>query len=333
MIRRAHKGDVKKRRLFRQYFSALTDLVELQCIDVGSRAGFTEDIAPIAEACSVFGFEPDPGECERLSATDTRGSPPWRSITHLPVALSNKAGTETLHLYSNPGCSSLLPANQELARGFQRAHYFELQETCSVAALPLDEVVTRYETGPIHFMKIDIQGAELLAFEGAKTTLQNCLGIRTEVSFRPIYEGQPLLPDIMGFLDQYGFAPTSFLEVHSWRRESRERSRRVATGPFPVSRGELAHADLLFLRAPDTIPDSAERRSQLLRLCLIALCYDHLDFAARIFRMPEISSWIDGELQVPAIESLSKYSKALAKAKEPFSPGDSRTSLRHHAER
>lgn len=55
------------------------------------------------------------------------------------------------------------------------------------------------------FLKLDVQGAELMIMENARNTLANVSVIQCEVEFIELYEGQPLHADIDKFLRANGF--------------------------------------------------------------------------------------------------------------------------------
>ena len=59
--------------------------------------------------------------------------------------------------------------------------------------------------GDVDFLKLDVQGAELMVLRSAQRTLERTAVVHCEVEFSPIYEGQPLYPEIQVFLNQHGF--------------------------------------------------------------------------------------------------------------------------------
>ena len=58
---------------------------------------------------------------------------------------------------------------------------------------------------PIDYIKIDIQGAELQAFEGGNNILNNTTVIQTEVEWLPLYKNQPLFSEVELCLRRQGF--------------------------------------------------------------------------------------------------------------------------------
>ena len=74
----------------------------------------------------------------------------------------------------------------------------------------LDDIV---EIQHVDFLKIDVQGAELAVFEGDRAKLTETVEIQTEVSFVPLYEGQPCIGDIDLELRGQGFLPHCFVDM------------------------------------------------------------------------------------------------------------------------
>jgi methyltransferase FkbM-like protein len=162
-------------------------------------------------------------------------------------------------------------------------------------------------------MKIDIQGAELEVFSSGRSLLSDSLlGVRTEVSFIPIYKGQPLWGDIDQALQGYGFVPMGFPELHAWRRTTKTKFPCLADGPLPYSKGQIVHGDVLYFRHPETIPDG--NIDMLLKAAFLAIAFEYIDHAAAIFSKPNVSQYLKDKFNVDALESLSIISVGLAKS-------------------
>ena len=269
-------------------------LLRFTCLDVGARQGFTRDLMPIAGAVDAVAFEPDGEEAAQLNANAARGDFPWASLRYLPVAIGPANGPDRLHLYRQRGCSSLLEADQALAARFVRGDYFELDGTVSVTASPFDEAAVRFGFEDASYLKIDVQGYELAIFEtGRRMLADNLLAIRCEVSFIPLYKGQPLFGDIAAHLAQFGFVPLGFEEMHDWRRTTKVKHPGRAAGPLPYSRGQLVHGDVLFVRDPDRLPDSTPSEGErLLKAAFLALVYGYVDHAAAICARPGVVRYL-----------------------------------------
>ncbi|TGW15477.1 FkbM family methyltransferase [bacterium NHP-B] len=70
---------------------------------------------------------------------------------------------------------------------------------------------------PANVMVLDIQGAELMALEGATHTLKDIDAIVTEVSCTELYKGCALIEDLDAFLLNQGFRRVNtIVNMFSW---------------------------------------------------------------------------------------------------------------------
>lgn len=181
----------------------------LKIIDVGAMdVGEAEPWARLVEtgAARLVGFEPNDDEYGKLTAA---GRP---NTDYLPHALGD-GGAHTLHVGAAPMTSSLFAPDPSVMQQFHSL--WELCETTAeipVDTVRLDDVP---EVRPMDFLKLDIQGAELMALEAATAALADTAAIQVEVSFLPIYKGQPLFADVDMFLREQGFAFHTMVGVGS----------------------------------------------------------------------------------------------------------------------
>ena len=98
---------------------------------------------------------------------------------------------------------SLFEPNSLLLKKFQNLH----ELTTLVKTRPVDTIRLDDVTGvtDVDFIKIDVQGAELIVFENGQDVLAQTSIIHTEVEFVEMYKGQPLFADIDIFLRSQGF--------------------------------------------------------------------------------------------------------------------------------
>jgi hypothetical protein len=134
----------------------------------------------------------------------------------------------------------------------------------------LDDIA---ELPPIDLLKIDIQGGELDVFRGGPRTLDNVVAIHTEVSFVPLYEGQPVFGDIDLDLRARGFIPHTFAAIKRWA---------IAPvtfgGDFRVPGNQLLEADVVYVRDFGRVEDFSD--AQLQQLAMIAHhVYGSIDLA------------------------------------------------------
>lgn len=182
----------------------------------------------------VIGFEPDP---DALTVLERQKGP---HETYLPYAVGD-GRTHTLHICQAPGMSSLLRPNAALL-----AHYHGFSEwsvvrrTAEIETVRLDEV---REIEDVDFLKIDIQGAELLALRHGKRQLAHCAIVQSEVEFLPMYEGQPLFSDVEPYLRGLGFG------FHKFSSTASPALKPLAVGNSPAGGlSQMLFADAVFAR-------------------------------------------------------------------------------------
>ena len=147
--------------------------------------------------CEVVGFEPDATECEKLNRL--KGS----QHIFLPYAIGD-GSQRTFYECASPYCSSLFEPDIELADKFQNlGDLLRVVGTRQIQTRRLDDFA---ETAGADFLKVDVQGGELLVLQGAVERLRSILAVHIEVEFLPLYKDQPLFADIDAFLRAQGFA-------------------------------------------------------------------------------------------------------------------------------
>lgn len=271
----------------------LCDL-RMTCLDIGTRGGFTKDLLPLAQAVDAYGFDADAEECQRLNQSLAKGAHPWRRLRFIPTALGRDHGNRTLNLYRQRGCSSFFEADVTLAKNFSRGDYFILDGTTELSTMPLDAAAQKYNFTDAVYMKIDIEGAELEVFEsGPRLLKEQLLAIRTEISFYPLLKGQPVFADIDRFLHNCGFVPMGIIEMHHWRRTTRDKHPYLSRGPIPYSRGQLIHGDMLYFRDLSMMADDTHQAIRvLIKAAFLALAYEYVDHAFAIFDRPAVRDYI-----------------------------------------
>ena len=98
--------------------------------------------------------------------------------------------------------SSLLAPTPLLFSSFP---WLKFNEQISVQVKKLATYLKEQKIPKVHFIHIDVQGAELLVFEGMEKYLGKVDLIWIEVSNSELYYGQPLSDEIDTFLKSYGF--------------------------------------------------------------------------------------------------------------------------------
>ncbi len=121
------------------------------------------------------------------------------------TALGAINGSTTIHVAGNSVSSSILPmqpshesaAPQSIGRGVEEITISRLDDMIREQGLSIDRHV---------LLKIDTQGYELEVLKGATETVAAVGVIQTEMSFQPLYGGQPLFDEVYHYLASRGFA-------------------------------------------------------------------------------------------------------------------------------
>jgi len=154
----------------------------------------------------VIKFEPDPISFGKENQTK-RNYETW-----INEAIGD-GGTHDFYETEYGACSSLLIPDISTMDEFNCGRLSRLMRPKSkqkIHTALLDEVVTK----PVDDLRMDIQGAELMALEGARATLNGVSTIQTEVSFVPQYIDQPLFSEIELFLRKNKFNLARLMEPH-----------------------------------------------------------------------------------------------------------------------
>lgn len=110
----------------------------------------------------------------------------------------------------------------------------------TVALTTLDEWCAEHGVTYIDAMKLDTQGSELGALQGAETVLSTVQLLEIEVEFNPMYEGQPLFGDVDAWLRSRGFL--------LWRLDNMVHYSTGSSGTVPME--SLAYYDSVPFVAP-----------------------------------------------------------------------------------
>lgn len=199
----------------------------INLVDIGASSGeFTNTIAAYCGLRHALLIEPQPSRAAQLSKRyhDDR-------FTIEQCAASDITGTSEMEILAFDYASSLLPLKRA-DFGVKNIFDVSVRGRISVQVRRVDDIVATlpWASERIDLLKIDVQGAELLALKGAVDTLKRINMIWTEISFRPIYDGSALFPDIHTFLTEAGF-------ILLWLSQG-----------FRGENGELLQGDALFAK-------------------------------------------------------------------------------------
>jgi FkbM family methyltransferase len=242
-----------------------------------------------------------------------------------PFCLADAEGNALLHIYSNPGLTSLRPFGTTLLQRY--LHLFgvdfdfdgagtRLLERREIETRTLDNLARAPGSAlpPPDFLSLDVQGSEYEVLGGAENTLQNAvLGLVVEVEFAEMYAGQKRFQDICDFLGQRGFDFVRFLSLG-------EASGPAAPLGFRLG-GYQSWADALFLRRPETLSSLPDEDAQLRKLCFMAIGFANMELAIEcIRRLPTRASEHPAKAPTLAYERLVSGLKRAYDLAEKFYP-------------
>jgi len=283
--------------------------------DVGAAGG----IYPLFPSGSsdlwrAYGFEPMPASFQKLTQMYSRSE----NISLHEIALTDKAGTSTFHVYPTTPTSSSLNRNELRA---------EAGET------PLDEITVNCErldnfckeAGrlPPDFIKLDTEGTELNVLCGGKSIIRkHTLGIVSEIKFIRFSDTTTSFAALDQFLQESGFI---LFDVQT-SRMSRTVERR-----FGGKKGAIDSAYVLYLRDyygfyRSHLNDRADlARSKLLNALALAVRFLYLDYAAELIDFGRDERLLTGD---EARNLLQLYTGSIDLAwKIPNFPGKKRLGL------
>jgi FkbM family methyltransferase len=213
--------------------------------------------------CRVTGFDPHPEAIAQLASRKNTHE------TYLPYAVGDGA-EHTLNICRGIGFASLLQPNQKALSHFP--NFVELGRVLQQEKLQTRRLDDIAEISHIDFLKIDIQGGELTVFQNGRNRLAKAVAVQTEVSFIPIYDGQPGFGEIDTELRGLGFVPHMFTAIN-------KKMIAPMLGSNPAAAiNQMIEADVVYVR--DFVKAEAMDNEQLKHLALIAHhCYGSFDLA------------------------------------------------------
>lgn len=152
---------------------------------------------------TVYCFEPDPRAIARFKKTVGRRA----NVTLFEMAISDHDGEVAFHQSAgerDEKQAAAMPEGWDLSGSIRRpkdhlvAHpWVKFDRTIQVATSTLDSWSAKHRVGPVDFIWMDVQGAEIDVFRGGMETIARTRFLYTEYGAREFYEGQGTLRQLM----------------------------------------------------------------------------------------------------------------------------------------
>jgi len=175
-------------------------------IDVGANRGdYAGELRESGFQGRIISFEPV-ASAFQLTSARAAADPSWEAFN---FAVGATPGTLEINVASHTaGSSSLLPMLQTHQDNAPDIHYVGKQK---IEVVTLDNALAgKLDTAGPLLLKVDTQGYEAQVLRGASTILPHVRLIECELSFVPLYEGQPTFKQMMELIDSLGFEPVNF---------------------------------------------------------------------------------------------------------------------------
>jgi FkbM family methyltransferase len=168
-------------------------------IDVGAHVGrFAFAFKHILPAAQVYSFEPQPDCYQAL----VKNLSPYDRFEAFQVALGDKHGEVPFFKCVYSESSSVLPMSNIHKDAFP---WTAEHTTIAVPMQMLDDWMGQIDIQPKVLLKIDTQGYEDKVLRGGLKMLKKVDYVILEVSYKAVYDGQPLFDDIYAFMRAQGF--------------------------------------------------------------------------------------------------------------------------------
>jgi len=211
-------------------------------LDVGTRGGIAEDLAPLAGAIHAICFEPEPKAALEL---ESHKYSDWASLRVLQTAIGGTDGKAKLYVPASEQSASLLKHNEHMVSEFGNESMHKINRVLDVTCKTIDTLCREGAISTATYMKLDIEGAELELLKGAKRIIETTVAMRLEVSFLEQRTGQPLIWDIVEWLIGKNFEVIDIIDVHRWRRRNIPGAPYRSRHRMAYSKGRVAQCDIL----------------------------------------------------------------------------------------
>jgi len=198
--------------MLEQHLILLLKAYKVNCVlDVGANRGqYALKLRKLGYQGNIISFEPVK-ECFRVLKKLAQFDSKWFVY---PFALGEKNFTTEIYVTNHTDFSSLLKANSKSIDLFGDISSVSSKEQIEVIRLDfaLNKLVNDIEK-PRYFLKIDTQGYDTQVFLGLGEYIKNVVGLQSEVSVIPIYEGMVPMSEAVSLYESHGFEITGLFPV------------------------------------------------------------------------------------------------------------------------
>lgn len=189
--------------ILKEHLPAAQVIIE-GCAYLGS---YTKELFDAYPNADIHAFDAHNFACSQIKRV-VKDDPRVRITT---AALGNISGTRFMHLHSAPYYDSLLLDNPEITKVVGRMMTTPVGRSV-VNVITIDDYCLQNGIHDIDLIKLDCQGYELKALEGAKDHLAWTKMIQVKLIHAPLYLGQPDRDEIVKYLERFGFQQVDFAE-------------------------------------------------------------------------------------------------------------------------
>jgi FkbM family methyltransferase len=169
-------------------------------VDVGANRGqFAVAVLELMPATRVISFEPQPAQAAELSALSARYAP---RLDVRAMALGTAAGELPLQVNEHHQSSSFRPVSDKHRAAFPTA------VPAREVLVPIDRLDAQLAPDDVpagSLLKLDVQGFEREVLDGAAGVLGRFEHLLLELSFSPMYDGEPLFEEMLAHVSSLGF--------------------------------------------------------------------------------------------------------------------------------
>lgn len=169
-------------------------------IDGGANVGqFARAAAESYPRAAIYSFEPLPAAAARLR----KNLADRPQVQLIQSALGSKDGVVAFHPHAYSQSSSVL---RQTAKHTPHFSWGKALQPIEVPIMRLDTFAAGKSLARPILIKLDLQGFELEALKGGRELLRETEFVVVETVFEPMYDAEPLFPEVLGFMHGAGFA-------------------------------------------------------------------------------------------------------------------------------